>query len=56
VRVGARVGGSVGVIAIVLVGVGDGVVIEEGELAQDVSNRMQKSVEVKMKLKRLINM
>ena len=55
-RVGSNVGDAIGVIGVVLVGVGDGVVIEEGELAQDVSNRMQKSVEVKMALMRLINM
>jgi len=55
VGVGTRDTGSVGVLAIVLVGVGDGVVIEEGELAQDVSSTKQKSIEVKMALKRLIN-
>jgi hypothetical protein len=44
------------VIGVVLVGVGDGVVIEEGELAQDVSNTKQKSVETKMAPMRLANM
>ena len=41
---------------VVLIGVGDGVVIEEGELAQDVSNTKQKSVDMKMVLMRLTNM
>jgi len=56
VRVGSNVGDAIGVIGVVLVGVGDGVVIEEGELAQDVSSTKQKSIEVKMALTRLINM
>jgi len=55
VRVGSNVGDAIGTMEVTPVGVGDGVVIEVFELAQDVSNRMQKSVEVKMALKRLIN-
>lgn len=45
-----------GVIGVDLVGAGDGIVIEEGELAQDVSNAKQKSVDVKIALMRLTNM
>jgi len=55
VRVGFKVGDAIGVIGVVLVGVGVRVVIEEGELAQDVSSTKQNSIEVKMTLMRLIN-
>lgn len=51
--VGATVGKTVGVIALVLVGVG--VAIEVGELAQDVSKAKQKRRVLEMTLIRLTN-
>ena len=54
-RVGSNVGDAIGTIGVIALEVGDGFVIEEGELAQDVSSTKQKSIEVKMALTRLIN-
>ncbi len=54
-RVGSKVGDAIGITGVILVGVGDGVVIEEVELAQDVSSTKQKRVVVKIALTRLTN-
>ena len=52
-KVGSRVGFAIGVIAVILVGAGDGV--EEVELAQDVNSLKQHRVVVKIALTRLTN-
>ena len=54
-RVGLKVGEAIGIVGIILVEVGDGVGVDEVELAQDVNSTKQKRVAVKIALTRLTN-
>ena len=54
-RVGSKVGDAIGIICVDLVEVGDGVGVEDVELAQDVTSTKQKRVAVKIALTRLTN-